>query len=240
MTLLLALLGGIAGAVAGFLLGLGIGSLLVPAFGITGFEGASGYFAVAIGLLGGGTGLIAGIVLILRYKGGLRRPGAILGRTALVLGGLAALIVIGIQIRLATLEHFPGNIVPQLHFEIRLPAEAAQPQRQGIDFEMLAGSQRSGGQFKDPWLRRDGERYVLSGFVPLYTRTSQRILVVTMPGQPRLLFSIGLASTPRPSAGFGEWQRVNFVDDLRPDGEPRRPDGAERFDIRFYVPEWRS
>jgi hypothetical protein len=240
MTLVLALLGGIAGAMAGFLLGAGIGSLLVPVFGISSFEGGAGYFAFAIGLLMGALGLLTGIVLVLRYRGGYRRPGAVLGRLALILGALTALVFVGIQIRLATLEHFPGNIVPQLHFEIRLPANAAEPQRQGIDFEMQAGSQRSGGKFKDPWLRRDGERYVLSGFVPLYTRTSQRILAVTMPGQPKLLFSIGLASTPRPSAGFGEWQRVNFVDDLKPDGQPRRPGEAERFEIRFYVPEWRS
>lgn len=179
MNLIFALLGGIAGACASFLLGVGIGALLASTLGISSFEGASGYFTIAIGLIGGVIGLIAGIVLVLRIKGGYRRPGAILGRTALVLGGLAALVFIGIQIRLATLEHFPGNIVPQLHFEIRLPTGASEPQRRGIDFEMQAGSQRSGGQFKDPWLRRDGERYVLSGFVPLYTRTSRRILVVT-------------------------------------------------------------
>lgn len=240
MNLLLALFGGIAGAVAGFFLGVGIGSLLVPVIGITSFEGASGYFTVAIGLLGGVIGLMAGIVLVLRFRGGYRRPGAVLGRTALVLGSLAALVFIGIQIRLATLERFSGNIVPQMHFEVRLPAGAAEPQRHAVDFEMQAGSQRSGGQFKDPWLRRDGDRIVLSAFVPLYTRTSQRILVTSLPGQPKLLFNIGLAATPRVSDQFGAWQRVNFVDDGNPDSQPRRPADVEDFEIRFHVPEWRQ
>ncbi|MDT3687549.1 MAG: hypothetical protein RO009_21185 [Pseudorhodoplanes sp.] len=241
MNFILALLAGVIGAVAGFFLGVGIGSLLVPVFNISSFEGGAGYFVVFIGLLVGLLGLIVGIVLVLRYKGGHRKLGALAGRGALVLGAIAAIVVIGIQIRLATMENFSGgNINPQMHFEIRLPAGMAEPQRRQIDFEMQAGSQRSGGQLKDDWLRRDGDRPVLSGFVPLYTRTSQRILVVTLPGQPKLLFSIGLSATPKSSDQFGAWQRVNFVDDGKPDSQPRRPNEAENFEIRFHVPEWRQ
>ncbi|MBZ0141034.1 MAG: hypothetical protein K8H87_14880 [Pseudorhodoplanes sp.] len=238
MNFILALLAGIGGAVAGFFAGVGIGNLLAPVFGITSFEGAAGYFVVLIGLLGGLIGLVAAIVLVLRYKAGHRGFRALAGRGTLVLGAIAALVAAGIAIRMATLEHFPGNVTPQLHFEIRLPAGMAEPVRRRVDFEMQAGSQRSGGQFKDEWLRRDGDRYVLSGFVPLYTRTAQRILVVSLPDQPRLLFSIGLSATPKTSDQYGAWQRVNFVDDQKPDSQPRRPGAAENFEIRFHVPKW--
>ena len=71
------------------------------------------------------------------------------------------------------------------------------PDRKAVDFEMQAGSQRSGGLFKDEWMRREDERVVLCGLVPLYTRTSSRMLVVTLPGQPKLLFQIGLSATPK-------------------------------------------
>jgi hypothetical protein len=241
MTYILALLAGLAGAAIGALLGFALGEILVPILGIPSFEGGSGYFVISIALLGGLTGLIAGIVLMLRYKGGHRTFGAIVGRMAVVLAIIGGLVFVGIQIRLATLENFSGgNINPQLHFEIRLPAGMAEPQRKQIDFEMQAGSQRSGGFLKDEWLRRDDGRYVVSGFVPLYTRTSQRILVVKLPSQPRLLFSISLSATPKVSDQFGPWQKVNYIDDGKPDSQPRRPTEAENFEIRFHVPKWRD
>ena len=140
-------------------------------------------------------------------------------------------------IRLATVEHFSGG-APTLEFEIRLPAGMPAPDRGKVDFEMQAGSQRSGGVFKDEWMRREEDRVVLSGLVPLYTRTSSRILVVTLPGQPKLLFQIGLSATPKISEQYGAWQRVGHVDDMKADSQPRRPGAAETFEIRYKVPDW--
>lgn len=241
MGYLLALLAGIAGAVAGFFLGVGIGSVLVPILHISSFEGGAGYFVVFIGLIAGLIGGIAGIILTLRYQGGERKAGRVLGKTALVIAGIGFLVFAGIQIRLATMENFPGgNLTPTLEFEIRLPAGMSAPERRKIDFEMQAGSQRSGGQLHDEWMRTEGDRVVLSGFVQLYTRTSSRILVVTLPDQPRLLFQIGLAATPRVSEDFGKWQSVNFIDEMKADSQPRKPGAAETFEIRYKVPDWTS
>jgi hypothetical protein len=131
------------------------------------------------------------------------------------------LVVVGVQVRLATLEGFPDGQTPQLDFEIRVPAQAATPSRQGLNFEMQAGSQRSGGLLRDEWLRRDGERSVLVGFVPLYTRTSQRILVVSRPGEPKLIFHIRLSATPTASERYGEWQPVDFIDDAKAAAQAR-------------------
>lgn len=240
MIYFLALLAGLLGAALGSLLGFALGEFLVPVLGISAFEGGAGYFVIGVALIGGLTGLLTGIVLTLRFKGGYRSLGAVAGRLTVVLGLIAALVYGGIQIRLATSENFSGgNINPQLHFEIRLPAGMAEPSRKGVDFEMQAGSQRSGGFLQDEWMRKDGDRVVLSAFVPLYTRTSQRILVVSLPDQPKLLFSIGLSATPKVSDQFGAWQRVNFVDDRKADSQPRRPSEAENFEIRYHVPEWR-
>ncbi len=238
MIYLLALLAGLLGTVPGALLGLLLGGLLVPILGISSFEGGSGYFVVSIALAGALLGFVAGIALTLLLQGGFRGFGAVSGRLALVLGAAAALIFAGIQIRLTTQENFRGGS-PQMHFEIRLPAGMAAPQRQQISFEMQAGSQYSGGFLNDSWLRQDGERAVLSGHVPLYTRTSQRFFVVRLPDRPKLLFVVGLAATPKVSDQFGAWQRVNYIDDGNPDSQPRPPNNDEAFDIRVKVPEWR-
>jgi len=212
--------------------------VLAPLLGISSFEGASGYFAAFVmGPIGGLIGLCLGVWIVFRYQAGHRGFVAIGKRASLVIVGLAALVTAGIAIRLATLENFPGGENPQLEFEIRLPANAAVPTKQTLDFEMQAGSQRSGGLLRDEWLRRDGDRPVLVGFVPLYTRTSQRTLVVSRPGEPKLLFQIRAAATPKPSAEYGAWQRVDFLDDGRAASAPRKPQPAEHFEIRYRVSE---
>jgi hypothetical protein len=241
MIYLFALVAGLLGAMVGAMLGYVVGDRLVHILSISSFEGGSGYFVVAIMLLGGLIGLVAGIVLALRFGGGGRGFSALTGRLAALLALVGVLIFAGIHIRLATLENFSGgNINPQMQFEIRLPAGMAEPQRRQVDFEMQAGSQRSGGFLKDDWVRKYGDRLVLNAFVPLYTRTSSRILVVSLPGQPKILFSIGLAATPKVSDQFGAWQKVTYIDDGKPDSHPRRPTEAENFEIRYHVPEWRN
>jgi hypothetical protein len=235
IAILVAILGGLLGAGLGCVAGFLIGSALAGTFGMSGFEGASGYFALSIAIVMGFAGLIAGMVLALRLTG-VRGFAATAGRTAAALAIIGAITAAGIMIRLATVEHFSdGN--PTLEFEIRLPAGMPAPDRKTVDFEMQAGSQRSGGLLNTEWARRDGERVVLSGLVQLYTRTSSRILIATLPDQPRLLFQIGLSGTPKVSEDFGKWQRVSFLDDMKADSQPRKPGAAETFEIRYKVPD---
>jgi len=236
MSIVIALVAGLLGAAIGFAGGLLIATPLATVIPVSSFEGAAGTFAVLIGLIGGATGFLLAAMLTLRYQGGHRGLLAIGGRTAAILIGLAILAAIGIQIRLASIEHFPGAN-PQMQFEVRLPANAGIAELKGIDFEMQAGSQRSGGLLRDDWLRHDGDQPVIGGLVPLYTRTSQRMLVVSLPDAPRLIFNIKLAATPRASKTFGDWHRVDFLDDRKPDSQPRKPGKSEGYEIRYFVPE---
>jgi MFS family permease len=236
LSIFLALIAGVVGAALGFAAGAALGGVLATALSISSFEGGAGYFAIAVGLLGGLLGFPLGAALTLHYYGGHRGFGAIAGRIAIAVAALGVIAAIAIMVRLATVEHFSGAN-PQLQFEIRLPENANVPERGKIDFEMQAGSQRSGGLLTTDWLRHDGERPVLRGFVPLYTRTSQRMLVVSLPGAPKLLFGIKLASTPRAAKIYGDWQRVDHLDDARSDSQPRKPGPTENYEIRYYVPE---
>jgi len=235
MTYILAFIAAIVGAGLGFAAGSAVGAVVAMVFGVSSFEGTSGYFAVFLfGLPGGVIGLLLGLYLVFRFKGGHRGFRAIASRSALMLVAIAAAAFGGVQLRLATLENFPGGASPQLDFEIRLPANATIADKRGLDFEMQAGSQRSGGLLRDEWLRNDGGRPVLVGFVPLYTRTSQRMLVVSRPDQPKLLFNIRLPATPSASDDYGAWQRVDFIDAMK-DAAPRRPNAGEDYEIRYKV-----
>jgi MFS family permease len=238
MTYILAFLAAAAGGVAGYFAAATIGVLLAQQFGMSNFEGAAGYFAAfVIGPVGGLIGLILGAWLVFRYKGGYRGFSAIAGRSAIIFAAIAAVAVGAVRLQLATSENFPSGPSPQLDFEIRLPPHAVIAGKQQLDFEMQAGSQRSGGFLRDPWQRRDGDRQVLVGFVPLYTRTAQRMLVFSRPGEPKLLFNIRLAATPATSDHYGAWQTVDFVDDMKADSQPRRPSAAEAYEIRYRVPK---
>lgn len=237
MTYVLAFLAAITGTAFGFFAGMMLGGAVAALIGISSFEGEAGYFAAFIfGPLGGVIGLGLGLWLVFRYYGGYRGFSAIASRSALVLVAIAVVGVAGIQIRLATVD-FNNGPAPQLDYEIRLPANAKVGERLTFDVEMQAGTQRSGGFWHDPWLRYDLDRPVLIGFVPLYTRTSQRILVLSRAGEPKLLFNIRLPATPSASDTYGAWQRVDFIDDTKADSTRRAPTAAENFEIRYRVPK---
>jgi hypothetical protein len=236
MVYMLAFIAAMAGAACGFAAGVVLGGVAATAFGISSFEGAAGYFAVFVfGLPGGLTGLALGLWSAFRFGGGHRGFSAIAGRSVIVIVALVVVATIGVQLRLATSEDFPDGASPQMDFEIRLPPNTVIAGKQALDFEMQAGSQRSGGLLRDDWLRRDGDRPVLVGFVPLYTRTAQRLLVVSLPSEPRLLFNIRLAATPAASDDYGQWQLVDFIDDMNADSAPRAPRATEAYEIRYRV-----
>jgi hypothetical protein len=69
---------------------------------------------------------------------------------------------------------------------------------------------------------RDAEgRPIIAGTVDLYFRTSSRILVLRVDGEPDRLFMLKLARNLPASPDFGPWQRVDYVAD-GPQGEPRK------------------
>lgn len=231
--MIVAALAGLLGAAAGFGIGLVLGGLLASALSIPSFEGAAGYFTVLMALICGSIGFISAGAFALRYQGH-RGLVAVAWRLGAIIAVLGTLATAAMMYRLATVEHFSGAS-PRMNFEIRLPAGMAAPDLKRIDAEMQAGSQRSGATFREP--RQENGRIIIPGVIPLYTRTAQRMLVVSLPATPKLLFSIRLDATPKPAKEFGAWQRVNFVDDGKADSQPRKPRADEDFDIRYFVGE---
>ncbi len=232
--MILAAIAGLLGAAAGFGIGLVLGGLLAGAFSISSFEGGAAYFAGLIALACGVTGFVAASALTLRYQGH-RSLSSMAGRIGAIVAVLGAVAAAAMIYRLANVEHFSGA-GPRMEFEIRLPPGVPAPDLKRIDAEMQAGSQRSGATFREP--RQEDGRTIIPGVIPLYTRTTRRMLVVTLPDRPKLLFRIGLAATPKAMPDYSAWRRVDFLDDGRPDSQPRKPGAGEDFDIRIRVPDW--
>jgi len=237
MTYVLALLGAILGAALGAFLGFTIAALLAPMLGISSFEGAAGYFAVLIGgPIGGLLGLVLGAVLVLR-KRGHQGFGAIAGRLGLVVVGIVVIAggVLGV-LYLTQDTVNPDGPAPQLAFEIRLPAGAAPPTANERPIQLETSKNRMPALMQREATRDDGGRIVLVGLVEMYFRTSQRMLVMTMPDKTDVIFNIKLPGAPKHSPEFSAWQRADFI------GEPgnpqaRRATPADNYEIRYRA-DW--
>lgn len=235
MTYLLALLAAVAGGAAGATAGVIVAGMLAAVLGISSFEGASGYFAVFIGgPIGGLIGMILGAVLVLRRRGH-HGFGAISGRLATVLVGVALVAAAAIGILYLSQDILnPNGGAPQLAFEIRLPTGAAAPDARSI--ELHTSKNRMPALILTDAARNDGGRAVIAGLVEMYYRTSQRTLVMTMPDKTDVLFGIKLGATPKHSREYGEWQRADYMAAPGED-RPRRATAADNYEIRYRA-DW--
>lgn len=234
MTILLALAAGTSGAMLGFMLGAGAASVLAGVLGISSFEGAAGYFAAFVGgPIGGLIGLVLGVWLASRLRGERMagRFGRTLGIVAVVIVAVAAgALYLSYEMRPQLASNGPP---PRLEFEIRLPAGAAlPPSASAIDINLDTSKNRMPGNVFADSFRRDGDRPVIVGSVDMYFRTSQRLLVLRMPGSPDQIFQIKLGASPKHAKEFAAWQRVDFVDVPGQD-QPRKGGKEDGYEIRY-------
>jgi hypothetical protein len=107
-----------------------------------------------------------------------------------------------------------------LTFMIGFPAGmTAPPDKETIRAEIRTDKGTTKHYVLD-WLQDDKDRYALRGAVDLKERTRDRTLVVTMPGQPTLIFNLNLPANPGINHTYGTPKRVDFIE---PPGQPRRP-----------------
>jgi len=237
MTYVLALLAAIVGGAVGAFLGFLVAALLAPVMGISSFEGAAGYFAVFIGgPLGGLAGLVLGAVLVLRRRG--QTASGIAGGLGLVVIGLAAIAAAGLGVAYYVLQDTvnPDGSSPQLVFEIKLPPGATVPGGDARSIELTTNKNRMPALIQPEAARDEGGRPVIVGLVDMYYRSSQRILVMTMPDKTDVLFDIKLAGRPKHSKEFSAWQHVDWIGEV---GKPqtRRATAADQYEVRYRA-DW--
>lgn len=238
MTYALALLAAIVGGAVGAFLGFSIAALLAPLMGISSFEGAAGYFAVFIGgPIGGLAGLLLGAVLVLRWRGP-HTAGGIAGRLGVVVIGIAgaAAAAFGVTYYVTQDTVNPNGAAPQLVFEIKLPPGAKPPGGDDWPIELTTSKNRMPALIQLETARDDGGRPVIAGLVEMYYRTTQRILVMTMPDKTDVLFDIKLAGKPKHSKEFSAWQRVDWIGEVGK-SETRRATAADQYEIRYRA-DW--
>jgi len=209
---LLAAGAGIVGAVVGWFVTGAVAGWLAGLAGMSDFEGARGMFAfLAVGPIGGLVAMVVAAWWVLRRGRTQERPGATVGRLTAVLGGIAALVAAGIGLRIATIDTYTNELPPALEFEIRLPAAWRLEPRDAVRVELHTDRNMGDGTLFSPWPRLDGDRQLLVGSVELAFKTSARILVLELPGQPTRLFRLPLSRNPSSTPALGAWQPPSHV-----------------------------
>ncbi len=236
MLYLWALVAGMAGALGGwFAIGM-LAAWIAGLLGMSDFEGQRSMFAfLFVGPLGGFLVMVLAIWAVLRVGKGRARLAPTLGRIGLVMAGVAAVMAAGIGLRLWSVDTYSDEAPPTLEFEIRVPAGMPLPDRSAVRVEVHTDKNGGDGYFADPWLRTERDHRVIAGGVPLAQKTSSRMLVVTLPGQPTRLFRLGLSRDPASTAAFGDWRPPDFVDapDLKgPQPAPTDDPVTMRYRIR--------
>jgi hypothetical protein len=125
--------------------------------------------------------------------------------------GLAAALVLGLlafvayDMRHAALAYLGINPTkPAVEFEIRLP-KAALSDVIDTQVELRTDRNQKLAHLQGALASDDDGRSVLKGSVALDYRTTERFVILTLPGQAQYQFKLRLAASPSHSDQFGPW-----------------------------------
>lgn len=229
-----ALLAGLAAAVAGWVVTGVVAAWIAGLYGMSDFEGARGMFAfLFVGPLGGLVAMVAAVWAVLRIGRGRAAIGATLARVAAVLGAIAAVVVVGVLVRLWSVPTYTNELPPSLEFELRFPT-AMTPADHDVRVEVHTDHNVGPGLVTTPWPAPEHGQQVVAGVVSLDFKTTSRLLVVTIPGQPVRLFRLPLSRDPSSTPALGDWQHAAHLD-RGGEAQPEKAPADDPVELRYRV-----
>jgi hypothetical protein len=201
--------------------------------GLLAGDNLDGRFGLWMSVLAGiATAVAVAIVLSIYFRKG-HRSARDFARHGLAVGvalGLLAFVVSDMRhAAMAYLGINPSKTM--IEFEIRLPKTAltgaADPQ-----VELLTNKNQTLAEVQNMLASDGGDRSILKGSVALDFRTTDRVMVLNLPGQAQRQFKLRLAATPSHSGQFGPWHLADRV--LSP-SQPARNEPDDAFAIRYRV-----
>jgi hypothetical protein len=222
-------------------LGHGAGALLAKfaSFG-TEFD----RFLTGLVILGPALGaacMLAAIWLALRASGRFPRRRERLRAAAAVVTiilGAGAAAVAANAARMALDDARYNRSYTHLAFELRLPAGTSVPEdksaiRMVLSTPVLESPALFGARWaSEEWLRRDGDRPVIMGLAPLRAKTTDRRLVLGLPGEPERIFRIDLPATPPFGLEASAWMPVAQISE---NGVVRPGQAEDQAEIRYRI-----
>jgi hypothetical protein len=232
-TILLAAIGGLAGFALLLFIGGVLASIAAGPLHISPMEGASGYFAVAIGLTAGVLGFIGAVWFVLRRRG-IRGGGIVLGGVmefAIIIFSAASAVGIWYAMQPHALNL--NGPEPLLRVELRAPENFSPDAFGDISGELSTDRNGADLVLDKPDVATPLIRH---GYVPLYFRTSHRLLELKLADGSMRLFNVRLPANPMPKKYhvWTEWQKPDFIDQPG-SSAPNKASGALDIEVRYRV-----
>jgi hypothetical protein len=233
-TYIFALIAGLTGGVLGWIGGGAFAPLLTAYSGTAYADIARSLLMIADWpTIGGIAGMLLGIWPVLRFHGQHRTIRALLWRGLAIFIVTTGLLVGAQQLRLLAFERLGLNVTAlSLEFDIRLPPKAAPPPRDSVQIELHTDQNQAIASLKTDWLGTEGPRPLLRGTVTLDFRTTNRTIVLLLPGEPARLFHLRITATPRAMNDYSAWQQVDEIED---GGTWRKAEARDDYAIRYRV-----
>jgi len=165
---------------------------------------------VMSGLSGIAASLAVAIVLTVYFRSGYRTPRAVAKHGLATLAALVLVAFVAYDMRQAALAYLGINpSKPAVEFEIRLP-KAALSAISDAQVELRTDRNQKLAQVLGALDSSDGLS-VLKGSVTLDYRTTDRVVVVNLPGHAQCEFKLRLAANPSRSGQFSPWHLADRV-----------------------------
>ena len=181
------------------------------------------------GLAGAAAALAVAIMLTVYFRSGYRSTRDMVrhGFATIAVLGLLAFVVS--DMRNAALAYLGLNpSKPAVEFEIRLP-KAAVSAVTDTQVELHTDRNQTLAKVQSALASSDDGRSILKGSVPLDFRTTERVVVLDLPGQAQCEFKLRLAASPSRSGQFGPWHLADRV------ASPGSAEPKDAFAIRYRV-----
>ena len=197
-------------------------------------DSIDGGLGIAMSALAGvAAALAVAIVLSTYLRSGYRTPRDVLKH------GLAACLVIGLvafviyDMRHAALAYLGINPAkPAVEFEIRLPKTALTAVAD-TQVELLTDRNQKLAQVQDTLTATSDGRSLLKGTVTLDYRTTERVVLLNLPGQAQRTFKLRLPASPSHSGAFSPWHLADGIVPAK--GDAITSEAHDAFAIRYRV-----
>jgi hypothetical protein len=197
------------------------------------FNDDSGLGLVMSGLAGAAAALAVALALIVYFHAGDRTARDVAKDGIAATVALTLVAFVAYDMRHAAFAYLGLNASkPSIEFEIRMPKSDLSA-ISNTQIELLTDRNQQLAQVAGA-LDMSGAQSVLRGVVSLDYRTTERIVVVDLPGGGRCQFKLRLAADPSRSEQFGPWHLADRVT-LPGASEPVAPGIRDAFAIRYRV-----
>jgi hypothetical protein len=188
---------------------------------------------VMSGLSGVAAALAVAIVLAVYFRSEYRTVRDVVMHGLATLAVLSLVAFVAYDMRQAAFAYLGINPAkPAVEFEIRLP-KAALSAISDTQVELHTDRNQKLAQMSDTLDSSDG-RSVLRGSVTLDYSTTDRVVILNLPGQAQCEFRLRLAANPTPSNQFGPWHLADRIASPTT-GEVAATASHDAFAIRYRV-----